>query len=136
MANFQIIRDLCAEQNITIRGLADRIGVKENAIHGLIKNGSTKTITVEAIAKVLGVPAGMFFEGWPSGTNNITQSVHASKNIKQVAGNHQEILVEMLREKDRQIAEKDRQIAEKDKQSAGKDKQIEWLLKALDKSQA
>jgi transcriptional regulator with XRE-family HTH domain len=69
MSNFLIIRDLAEKKNMTIRKLANKIGVTESALHLLIKNGSTKTSTLEKIAKVLDVPVGYFFDEVPSNGN-------------------------------------------------------------------
>ena len=66
MANFKIIRDLCDKKNITIRDLATRVGIKENAVHKIIQNNSTNTTTIEEIARVFEVPVGLFFEETPT----------------------------------------------------------------------
>lgn len=64
MANFEIIRDLCERKKITIRELAQRINRDESSIQSAIRRGSTNTKTLEAIASVLGVSAGVFFDGY------------------------------------------------------------------------
>ncbi len=64
MANLTIIRDLCEHNKITIRELASRIGRDETTIQSAIRRGSTQTATLEAIAKELGVSAGVFFDGF------------------------------------------------------------------------
>ena len=65
MANFLLIRDLCELKKITIRELASRIGKKDCSIQAMIRKGTTNTETIEAIAKVLEVPVGVFFDNIP-----------------------------------------------------------------------
>ena len=55
MANFLLIRELCELKKITIRELASRIGKEDSSIQAIVRNGSTNTKTIEAIAKVLEV---------------------------------------------------------------------------------
>ena len=65
MANFLLIRELCELKKITIRELASRIGKEDSSIQAIVRNGSTNTKTIEAIAKVLEVPVGVFFDDIP-----------------------------------------------------------------------
>lgn len=62
MANLQKIKELAELRKISIRELADRIGVKENQIHVMCRTNSTKIDTLEKIADALGVPTTYFFE--------------------------------------------------------------------------
>lgn len=64
MANLLIIRDLCERKKMSIRELAQRIGRDESTIQSAIRRGSTNSTTLEQIAQVLGVSAGMFFDGF------------------------------------------------------------------------
>ena len=61
MANFLLIRELCELKKITIRELASRIGKEDSSIQAIVRNGTT----IEAIAKVLEVPVGVFFDNIP-----------------------------------------------------------------------
>lgn len=61
MANLQKIKDLAETRKISIRELADRVGVKENQIHVMCRTNSTKIDTLEKIAHELGVPTAYFF---------------------------------------------------------------------------
>lgn len=45
--------------------LASRIGKEDSSIQAIVRNGSTNTKTIEAIAKVLEVPVGVFFDDIP-----------------------------------------------------------------------
>lgn len=91
MANLNIIRDLCERNKISIKELAQRVDRDPSAIQSSIRRGSTNTQTLEAIAKVLGVSAGVFFDGY---TND------DAKELK-VENEH---LKELLAEKERLIA--------------------------------
>lgn len=62
MANLQRIKDLAESRKISIRDLADRVGVKENQIHVMCRTNSTKIDTLEKIAHELGVPTAYFFD--------------------------------------------------------------------------
>lgn len=62
MANLQKIKELAELRKISIRELADRVGVKENQIHVMCRTNSTKIDTLEKIADALGVPTTYFFE--------------------------------------------------------------------------
>jgi IS30 family transposase len=64
MANLLLIRELCDKKKMTIRELAQRINRDESTIQSAIRRGSTNSTTIEAIADVLGVSAGMFFDGF------------------------------------------------------------------------
>lgn len=90
MANLEYIRDLCERKKITIRELAQRIGRDESSIQSAIRRGSTNTTTLELIANVLGVPVGVFFDGFPE-----EKPGDLEKEIKH--------LKELLKEKERLI---------------------------------
>jgi DNA-binding Xre family transcriptional regulator len=79
MANLFIIRDLIAERKVTLRDLANTINISEDGLQKIIKNGRTKTETLEKIAKTLNVPVGIFFDEMP--LNAINQNVRGDKNM-------------------------------------------------------
>jgi len=62
MANLFIIRDLSEKKKITIRKVAEQIGITEGALQNMMKKGSTNTSTLEKIARILEVPVGYFFD--------------------------------------------------------------------------
>lgn len=62
MPNLQKIKDIAETQGISIRALADAIGVKENQIHVMVRTNSTKIETLEKIANILHVPIAVFFD--------------------------------------------------------------------------
>ena len=91
MANLVLIRDLCEKRKMTIRELATKIGRNECSIQSAIRRGTTNTNTVELIADALGVPAGIFFDGY-SDENEIAK-------LKREIGH----LNELVEEKERTI---------------------------------
>lgn len=90
MANLILIRDLCDRKKITIRELAQRIKKDESTIQSAMRRGSTNSKTIEDIAKVLDVSAGVFFDGYDR-----DETVQLRKEI--------EYLRQMLKEKERTI---------------------------------
>jgi transcriptional regulator with XRE-family HTH domain len=62
MANLQYIRDLALKKNITLRHLADKIGISEGGLQKIIQHGRTNTDTLERIAHELQVHVGYFFD--------------------------------------------------------------------------
>lgn len=92
MANLILIRDLCEQKKMSIRELAQRIGRNESSIQSAIRRGSTNSTTIELIASVLGVPAGVFFDGYDKEDS-------AEKLKREIAH-----LKQLLSEKERTIA--------------------------------
>lgn len=93
MANLMIIRDLCERKKITIRELAQRIGRDESSIQSAIRRGSTNTVTIEAIAKELGVSAGVFFDGYRADdTKELSREIDHMKELLK----EKERLIEVL----------------------------------------
>jgi transcriptional regulator with XRE-family HTH domain len=62
MSNFNVIKEIAKQKNISIRELSSRIGKDETTLQAIFRNGSTNTRTIEDIAKVLDVPVGVFFD--------------------------------------------------------------------------
>lgn len=118
MANFLLIRDIAENKNITLRVLAARIGISEDGLQKLITNGSTKTSTLETIARELEVPVGIFFEGWQPANHSVANgqgsaaSIYGNATAGVIADRDKEIehLKQLLDEKDKIITEKERLI--------------------------
>ena len=62
MAQLKRIKEIAQARKITIEELADKIGVKAQAIHLMVRTGSTRIETLERIAEVLEVPTKIFFD--------------------------------------------------------------------------
>jgi transcriptional regulator with XRE-family HTH domain len=61
-ANFGIIRELCNVKKITLKDLCGKINISQNGLQQILGKNSTKTEILEAIAKELEVPIGIFFD--------------------------------------------------------------------------
>lgn len=62
MANLQLIKDIANAKKITIEELAGQVGINSQAIHVMVRTGSTRIETLEKIASVLEVPAYIFMD--------------------------------------------------------------------------
>lgn len=110
MANLQIIKDIAERKSMSIRELAERVGIKENQIHVMCRTNSTKIDTLEKIAKVLEVPISEFFDNAPAisvpGNHNQVNGHGAHGNIN---GNDA-VLAERVKALEALLAEKERLI--------------------------
>ena len=62
MAQLQNIKLIAQARQISIEQLAEQVGIKSQAIHLMVRTGSTRIETLEKIAEVLGVPCKIFFD--------------------------------------------------------------------------
>lgn len=62
MAQLQHIKSIAQARQITIEQLAEKVGVKSQAIHLMVRTGSTRVETLERIAEALKVPCKVFFD--------------------------------------------------------------------------
>lgn len=62
MANLKLIKDIASAKKMTIEDLAAKVGINAQAIHVMVRTGSTKIDTLEKIAKALEVPAYIFMD--------------------------------------------------------------------------
>lgn len=62
MVNLQRIKTIAKENKITLRDLATKTGITEQALHQLIRRNSTATDTLSKIANILEVDIKVFFE--------------------------------------------------------------------------
>lgn len=104
MANFLLIRDLCEAKKITIRELASRIGRDESSVQSAIRRGTTNTKTIEAIAAVLEVPVGYFFDTEPvnvAGVRHLPRNEETIEYLKQILAEKERTIKILLEERDR-----------------------------------
>ncbi len=62
MAQLQHIKSIAQARQISIEQLAEQVGIKSQAIHLMVRTGSTRIETLEKIAEVLKVPCKVFFD--------------------------------------------------------------------------
>lgn len=62
MAQLQHIKSIAQARQISIEQLAEQVGIKSQAIHLMVRSGSTRIETLEKIAEVLKVPCKIFFD--------------------------------------------------------------------------
>ena len=62
MAQLQHIKSIAQARRISIEQLAEKVGIKSQAIHLMVRTGSTRIETLEKIAEVLKVPCKIFFD--------------------------------------------------------------------------
>lgn len=62
MAQLQHIKTIAQARQITIEQLAEQVGIKSQAIHLMVRTGSTRVETLEKIAEALKVPCKIFFD--------------------------------------------------------------------------
>ena len=63
MANLSIIQTIAKQKGITMSSLAEKSGLTQQALFQILRNNSTKVITLEKISEVLGVSPSVFFDG-------------------------------------------------------------------------
>ena len=93
MANLQRIKDILKEKGLTIRYLANELGISEQGLQKLIRENSTKIETLESISKILKVSIITFFE---DGINSESTMYHQQSP-------NDSILLKLLEEKEKKI---------------------------------
>lgn len=121
MANLQRIKDLVEKKEISIRDLAERVGVRENQIHVMCRTNSTKIDTLERIAQVLDVHVSEFFDDAPAPAHSI-EGNNNQLNEKGAHGNINGCLNPALQERIKSLQVL---IKEKDKRIFGLEQQFE-----------
>ncbi len=61
MLNLKIIKDICKKEGVTLNHLSEKSGVSYQAIQRMMRTNSTKTDTLDKIAKALGINAIEFY---------------------------------------------------------------------------
>jgi transcriptional regulator with XRE-family HTH domain len=74
MANLLIIKELAKRKGLSVKQLADLLGVTEQGLHKLIRSKSTNVATLERIAAKLEVSPCVFFQETSSLGDNV--SIH------------------------------------------------------------
>ena len=82
MANLAKIKEIADERGMSIRSVAETVGITEGQIHVMCRTNTTKINTLEAIAKALGVRVSVFFdesEDVPTYCSSRTESVELAE---------------------------------------------------------
>lgn len=104
MANLQKIKTLSKERKITLRSLANQVGISEQGLQKIIRDNTTSISTVERIASILGVSPAVFFDETPTSVNAMgDNSIAISGSGNEIS--IQQKFLDMLSEKDERIKE-------------------------------
>ncbi|MBD5282621.1 MAG: helix-turn-helix transcriptional regulator [Bacteroides sp.] len=126
MANLQKIKVLAKNRGTTINDLAKQLGMTPQAIHLMVRENSTKTDTLERIARMFEVPISIFFDETMDGEkfqNAGTENTQSSRdnNTGINMAEHDELiklreevkyLKKILSDKDERIADLKERIEE------------------------
>lgn len=121
MANLLIIKDLADRQNISLKDLAEELNMTPDGLQKMMKRNSTKTETLEKIAGILGVQAGIFFDGY----NSANQLINGDGNTASIFGN---ITAEDMVNKDKEIIHLKALLSEKERIIEEKERLIQILM--------
>lgn len=135
MANLQKIKDLAEDKGISIRDLAERVGIKENQIHVMCRTNSTRIDTLEKIAQVLNVSISEFFDDTTIG-GHIIKGDHNQLNERGSHNNvnssdNNAILKERVRALEVLVCEKDERIMTLKETITEKDERIKELKERI-----
>ena len=72
MANLFKIKEIARSKKISLRSLAEDVGISEQGLQKLIRTNTAKIETIELIAKRLEVPVGVFFDDPKSNVGHST----------------------------------------------------------------
>ena len=101
MANLFKIKEIARSKKISIKNLAESIGITEQGLQKLIRENSTKVETLESIALCLSVPISIFFDD----KNIIAQGVdETNKYYLQIISSQQRTIEELVKKIPESIA--------------------------------
>lgn len=110
MANLLIIKEIAETKNIKLKDIAAQLGISNDGLQKLMKRNSTTTDRLEKVAEILGVHAGIFFDGYAASNqlikgNGNAASVYGNATAGVIADKDKEIehLKVLLEEKERTI---------------------------------
>lgn len=121
MANLHLIKSIAKEKKITLKSLSEQVGISEQGMQKILKENTTSIVTLEKIAKILSVHPAVFFDNYtveqsqgendPSADDTKPHATANGNGAIAIAGSGNvtvpQIILEMLAEKDRQLAAKD-----------------------------
>lgn len=81
MANLQKIKELSRKKNISLKSIAEQIGVSEQGIHKMIREETMSAVVLERITRILNVSVCMFFDPDVQCTNFEQYNANAERSI-------------------------------------------------------
>lgn len=81
MANLQKIKELSRNKNISLKSIAEQIGVSEQGIHKMIREETMSAVVLEKITRILNVSVCMFFDPDVQCTNFEQYNANAERSI-------------------------------------------------------
>lgn len=81
MANLQKIKELSRKKNISLKSIAEQIGVSEQGIHKMIREETMSAVVLEKITRILNVSVCMFFDPDVQCTNFEQYNANAERSI-------------------------------------------------------
>lgn len=81
MANLQKIKELSRKKNISLKSIAEQIGVSEQGIHKMIREETMSAVVLEKITRILNVSVCMFFDPDVQRTNFEQYNANAERSI-------------------------------------------------------
>lgn len=82
-----IIKNISETKGVSIRSIAEKIGMSEQNLHRCIRVGQIQAHQLEIIAEMFNVPVGYFFDEEPvAGINNAT--IKGNNNVLAGRDNH------------------------------------------------
>ncbi|MDE6236017.1 MAG: helix-turn-helix domain-containing protein [Muribaculaceae bacterium] len=127
MVNLQRIKEIAEYKGVSIRDLAERVGLGENRIHVMCRTNSTKIDTLEKIAAALNVSVKVFFD------DDVTfQEEYHAHGEKSISAKHINVVdqrdeTSVREDKDGKIRLLEALIAEKDERITELKERIEEL---------
>jgi len=80
MANLLKIKEIALEKNISLKDIANYVGITQTGLSKIMRENSTKTTTLEKIALKLKVPVSVFFEEG----NGLVKTISASRSDSRI----------------------------------------------------
>ncbi len=114
MPNLQKIKQIAADKNLPLGMLAEQIGVTPTGLSKIMRDNTTTVVTLERIANVLQVSPVVFFD-LSFDIGMVQQQSSAERQVQCNDNNCVTIpkeVLDMLAEKDRQLAEKDKLLVQ------------------------
>ena len=103
--NLNKIRTLASERGISLKWIAEKAGISQQAVSAIIKTNNTNVSTLVKIADALEVSVVTFFEPYAESKVDCSGNVGGDflVNSKKEAGMAIEALIQQLKVKDQQI---------------------------------